>query len=81
MVTALKDRTQLEAIDRIPRSSACPRCGGFMFIEDDLYCIEDKCLNCGYSANARITNRTGGALSLTAAVELTPRPARRVYNR
>ncbi len=52
MVTAIKDRTQLEAIDRIPRSRYCLTCGGYLFIEDGLHCVEAKCLNCGRVAAA-----------------------------
>lgn len=58
MVTALKDRAQLDAIDRVPVNRQCPHCNGRLYLDYDLLFTEDKCLNCGRSIATWYNNNT-----------------------
>ena len=49
MVTALKDRTRLEAIKRIPINRVCPHCSGRLYLENNTDYTDYKCLNCSRS--------------------------------
>ena len=66
MVTALKDRTQQEAIERIPRSRSCGRCGGWLYVELRAGGIEAKCINCGHDAANNIIHPRPGKLAKLA---------------
>jgi predicted nucleic-acid-binding Zn-ribbon protein len=56
------------------KRTKCPKCGGNIYLDSDLYGWFEQCIQCGYTQNLQKVNRVNIETGDKYTAELEPQP-------